>query len=280
MDPQNYKSEFEQRLHDKIHNEIHDRIRQKINRRGMAFPGDGHSGFAWGLTIVLVGVAWLLYDMGIVPFNPVVRFWPVLLILFGLMKVVTRSERSFGFVLIVAGTFLQLNKLGYTHLSFADLWPIALIAVGFLLMWGSLEARGFIRAKRRIFENLREQVAGKPDAPPGMLNAAAIFGGCERRISAKNFQGGKVTAVFGGVELDFREADIDTENGEAILEINCVLGGVEMRVPQNWQVHSRTVPVLGGYEDTSRQAVNPTDAKPKTLVITGMVVLGGVEIRN
>lgn len=280
MDTQNYKSEFEQRPQDKIQDDIRDRIRQKVNRPTISFHGDGHWGFAWGLTVALVGVAWLLYDIGVVPFNPVIRFWPVLLILFGLMNLVIRSGRFFGFLLILAGSLLQLNKLGYTHLSFADLWPIALIAVGLLLMWGSLEARGFVRAKRRIFENLREQVAGKTNAPPGVLNAVAIFGGCERRISSKNFQGGKATAVFGGVELDFRDADIDTENSEAVLEINCVLGGVEIRVPENWQVHSRSVPVLGGYEDTSRQAVNPTGSKPKTLVITGMVVLGGIEIRN
>ena len=288
MDERDYKNEFEQRLHDKIHDEIHDRIREKMNRPRFAFHGDVHWGFAWGLAIVLVGMSWLLYDMGVIPFNPAIRFWPVLLILFGIMNVVTQSGRFFGFLLILAGTFLQLNKLGLTHLTFADVWPVALIAVGLLLMWASLESRGFIQAKRRVVDGFRQQVTGAvagattgaTDAPPGTLNAVAIFGGCERRISSKNFRGGKATAVLGGIELDFRDADIDSENGEAVLEINCVLGGVEIRVPESWHVHSRSVPVLGGYEDTSRQVGDAPGAKPKTLVITGMVVLGGVEIRN
>lgn len=275
-------------LKEQIEREIRERSERYIKRPKVMLVGDVHWGFAWGLAIVLIGISWLLFNMGVIPFNPFTRYWPVLLILFGVMNVITHSGRLFGFLLILAGAFLQLNKLGLTHLTFADLWPVALIGVGLLLMWGSMETRGFIRAKRRMLDDFRQQVAGAvggastggKDIPPGALNAVAIFGGCERRISSKNFQGGKATAVLGGIELDFRDADIDTENGEAVLEINCVLGGVEIRVPENWHVHSRSVPVLGGYEDTARQAVDAPGAKPKTLVVTGMVVLGGVEIRN
>ena len=296
MDPRDSKDEFAQKLRDEIHQNIHDRIRQRrrdrldnrMNRPNLMLHGDVHWGFAWGLAIMLIGVAWLLYDLGVIPFNPVLRFWPVLLILFGVMNLASQSGRFFGFLLILAGTFLQLNKLGLTHLTLADIWPVALIAVGLLLMWASLEARGLVRAKRKVFEHFREQVSGAvaggssgtTDAPPGALNAVAIFGGCERRISSKNFQGGKATAVMGGIELDFRDADINTETGEAVLELNCILGGVEIRVPDTWHVHSRSVPVLGGYEDTSRQPMDAPDAKPKTLVVTGMVVLGGIEIKN
>jgi len=303
MDPRDSKNDFAQKLRDEIHQNInerihqrmqgvHDRFDQRMKRPTIMLLGDVHWGFAWGLAVVLVGVSCLLNNMGVIPFNPVVRFWPVLLILFGIMNVLTQSGRFFGFLLILAGAFLQLNKLGLTHLTFADMWPLVLIAVGLLLMWASLETRGFVNAKRRFVDNVRQQMGGavagavggattgSTNVPPGGLNAVAIFGGCERRISTKNFQGGKATAVLGGIELDFRDADIDSENGEAILEINCVLGGVEIRVPESWQVHSRSVPVLGGYEDTSRQAVEPPGGKTKTLVVTGMVVLGGVEIRN
>ena len=298
MDPQDPKDDFAQKVRDQIHQDIHDRVHQRFERVRERFDermkrprvmllGDVHWGFAWGLAIVLIGMSLLLYNAGVIPFNPLARYWPVLLILFGVMNLMTQSGRFFGFLLILAGGFLQLNKLGLTHLTFADLWPVALIAIGLLLMWGSLETRGFIRAKKRVLSDFRDQVAGAvggttggTDIPPGALNAVAIFGGCERRISSKNFRGGKATAVLGGIELDFRDADIDSENGEAVLEINCVLGGVEIRVPETWHVHSRSVPVLGGYEDTSRQTGDASGGKPKTLVITGMVVLGGVEIRN
>ena len=141
-------------------------------------------------------------------------------------------------------------------------------------MWGSFETRGFLRAKAKTLNDFREKVAGA-GVPPTMLNAVAVFGGCERRVATPNFQGGRATAVFGGIELDFRDADMEAE---AILEINCIFGGVEIRVPESWHVHSRSLPVFGGYEDKTRQPTNP--GKTKTLIVTGMIVFGGVEIKN
>ena len=70
------------------------------------------------------------------------------------------------------------------------------------------------------------------------------------------------------------------DQGEAILEVNCVFGGVEIRVPETWHVHSRNLPVFGGYEDKTRHPNNPAVGSPKTLIVTGMVVFGGIEIKN
>ena len=270
MDGPDYGQGFKEHLEQ----EIRQRANEAMKRPKIMLLGDSHWGFIWGFLIVLVGLALLLHTMGVIPFDPVARLWPLLLVTFGVMNLLTRSGRFFGFLLILAGAFLQLNILGITHLRFADLWPVALIAVGLLLMWGSFETRGFLQSKAKAFQNFREQVAGA-GVPPTMLNAVAVFGGCERRVATPNFQGGRATAVFGGIELDFRDADMDAE---AILEINCIFGGVEIRVPENWHVHSRSLPVFGGYEDKTRQPTNP--GKTKTLIVTGMIVFGGVEIRN
>ena len=280
MSEQDYGREFKDKLkeeiHERIHREVHERINPTVTRPKVMLLGDVRWGLAWGFIIVLVGVALLLHHLGVIPFDPVARYWPLILVVFGVMNLTNRSGRFFGFLLIVAGIVLQLNKLGITNLSFADLWPIALIAVGLLLMWGSLETRGFLRAKAKAIKDFRDQVTGASD-PLTILNAVAIFGGCERRIAGQTFQGGRATAVFGGIELDFRDADLEDE---AILEVNCVFGGVEIRVPDTWHVHSRNLPVFGGYEDKTRHPNNPAVGSPKTLIITGMVVFGGIEIKN
>jgi predicted membrane protein len=272
MDERDYGREFKENLEQ----EIRQQSTEGVTRPKVMLLGDVRWGFTWGAIITLGGIALLLYHLGIIPFDPVARFWPLVLVVFGVMYLMTRSGRFFGFLLILAGIVLQLNRLGLTHLSFADLWPIALIAVGILLMWGSLETRGFLRAKAKTLQDFKDQVTGAT-VPLGMLNAVAVFGGCERRVSSQNFQGGKATAVFGGIELDFRDANIDSE---AILEVNCLFGGVEIRVPDTWHVHSRSLPIFGGYEDKTRQPSNPAGGSAKTLIITGMVVFGGIEIRN
>lgn len=277
MGEPDFKDEFAEKLHEKIHRDIHDQMKTQVNRPKVMLAGDVHWGFTWGLIIALAGVGLLLNQMGVIPFNPVARFWPLLLVLFGVMNLLTQSGRFLGFLLIVAGAVLQLNKLGLTHLTFSELWPLAVIAVGVLLMWASLETRGFIQAKKKALQDFRDKVAGSPGTPPNVMNAVAVFGGCERRVATKNFQGGRATAVFGGVELDFRDANIETE---AILEVNCIFGGIEIRVPETWNVHSRSLPVFGGYEDKTRQVGDPATGNAKTLIVTGMVIFGGVEIRN
>jgi len=271
-----FKDKLEQEIHERVHSKVHERLDPTVTRPKVMLLGDVRWGFVWGFIIVLVGTALLLHQLGIIPIDLVARFWPLILVLFGVMHITTRSGSFIGILLILAGTVLQLNRLGITHLSFADLWPIALIAVGLLLMWGSLETRGFLRAKAKAFKDFRDQVTGAT-GPLTMLNAVAVFGGCERRVAGENFQGGRATAVFGGIELDFRNADMQDE---AILEINCVFGGVEIRVPETWHVHSRNLPVFGGYEDKTRHPNNPAVGSPKTLIVTGMVIFGGIEIKN
>jgi len=259
---------------------------QQFKRPKVMLAGDFRWGLLWGFIIVFVGVALLLDHMGIFPFGKIYRFWPLLLLLFGVMNLVSHSGRAFGILMIVAGILLQLDKLGFLHLSFADLWPVAIIAIGVLLIWGSLETRGVLRRKTRIdwtapgaAEAFRQRLMDATSESDSSINAVAIFGNCERRFTGRHFQGGKATSVFGGLELDFRDADMDDE---AILEVSCVFGGVELRVPETWYVHSRSLPVFGGFEDKTRQTkiADPAGAKRKTLIVTGIIIFGGVEIGN
>jgi predicted membrane protein len=248
--------------------------------------GGAHWGLIWGFIILIVGVALLLDHMGVIPFDYVYHFWPSLLVLFGIMNLISASNRGFGFMLIVAGLLLQLNKLGFLRLSFADLWPVAIIGIGILMIWGSLESRGIIRKKIKFdwtqasaAQKFREHLTELTGETDTSFNAAAVFGGCERRYTGQHLQSGKATSIFGGVELDLRDANIDDE---AVLEITCLFGGVEIRVPETWTVHSRSLPIFGGFEDKTRQmrVDEAAGAKQKTLVVTGVVVFGGVEISN
>jgi hypothetical protein len=238
--------------------------------RGQRQPEASRLGLVWGALIVAAGVALLLDHLGFIAIGSLFRFWPMILIFFGVGHLFTPSNRTWGGILIVVGVVFQLNNLGITHLRFADMWPLAIIAVGLMLMWGALKPP--FEAKGRV------------DGADGadVLEAVAIFGGTERRIKSQTFKGGRATSIFGGVELDFRDANIDGD--EATLEITCIFGGVEIRVPDTWNVHSRSIPVLGGYSDktgpSSSPPPDPSGPRRKTLIVTGTVIFGGVEIAN
>jgi predicted membrane protein len=78
---------------------------------------------------------------------------------------------------------------------------------------------------------------------------------------------------MGGLEIDLHNASI---KGEAVIDIFAMMGGVEMRVPEDWLVVIEGFPFMGGYENKTHAPKDTT----KRLVIKGTAVMGGVEIKN
>jgi len=223
--------------------------------------------FAWGGVVLFVGVVLLLDHMGVISAAGLWRFWPMILVLAGIVNLLDECKRIWGVCLLIAGVLLQLGQFGIVHVTWALLWPILIIGVGLSLMWGS------IRARKSIDER------GDVVTGPGVLNELAIFSGVEKRIMGKNFRGGRLVAIFGGIEIDMWQAEM--EGDTAILHVDAIFGGVELRVPDTWLVSSEGQGVFGGYSDSTHLRP-PTDSNEtrKTLVVRGMALFGGVEIRN
>ena len=110
------------------------------------------------------------------------------------------------------------------------------------------------------------------------VNEVAIFGGVKRQIFSKDFKGGRVSAVFGGAELNFVNADI---KGRVVMELNNIFGGTKLVIPASWSVKQEISAIFGGIEDRRQQVPGAPGADPeKILVIRGTCLFGGLEIRN
>ena len=105
-----------------------------------------------------------------------------------------------------------------------------------------------------------------------------IFSGGERQIVSQNFTGGKVTAIFGGSEIDLTRASLAP--GISDLELACIFGGTTIIVPDNWFVTIEVTPVLGGFGDSRKLSPGRTVDSTKQLVIKGAVIFGGGEIKS
>jgi Domain of unknown function (DUF1707)/Cell wall-active antibiotics response 4TMS YvqF len=105
----------------------------------------------------------------------------------------------------------------------------------------------------------------------------AIFGGASRKGGWHVEPNMSITTVFGGVELDFREAVLPGK--EVTIRATTVLGGLEITVPPEMRVIDSGIAILGGREITGD---SPESASPDAPVlrIDGMCVLGGVEVRR
>lgn len=101
----------------------------------------------------------------------------------------------------------------------------------------------------------------------------AVLGGGSRGNNSRSFQGGELTAVLGGWDVDLRQAAID---GEAVIDVFALCGGIEIRVPEDWTIVGRVTPVLGGFEDKTRAPQGATHR----LIIRGIAIMGGIEVKN
>ena len=263
---------FSEDLHDHIHREINEKINGKrkpvVIGIHLGKSCEGNWGIFTGVLIGLIGVVILLDNLNIVAAGQLYRFWPLILVAFGLMNFFGRGSRIWGAILVGFGLLLQLDRLAIIHLTWGMIWGLVLIAVGAAVLWGSLVA-----------QRLRLPLPD-PNADPSVLSDNVVFGGIERRITTKDFRGGVATAIFGGIELDLSEADM--QQNEARLEVNAIFGGIELRVPYHWHVVARGTPIFGGFVDKTRlrNAGDSNDPQQKTLVLTGSAIFGGVDVKN
>jgi hypothetical protein len=209
-----------------------------------------------GTALIVVGIVLLLDQMGIIVFD----FWALIFGAFGLVRLLQASDamgRIWGILLIAVGVGFELDHMGYLNIRFDRTWPVFVILAGLLLIW-------------RAYQQPSE--SGGILSPH--LNVFSILGGGEYRIRAKNFRGGDVVALMGGFDINLRDADI--EDSEATITVNCLMGGGVIRVPETWAVSMRVAAFMGGHSLKAREGLAPT----KTLIVKGVAIMGGVEVRN
>ncbi len=219
-----------------------------------------------GLFIILLGVLYTLENLGIVYAHDYLRFWPIILVFYGASRVIqceTAGQKVWGIFWIVVGSFMVLDRLDLIYFSVWDLWPLILVVLGISLIWGP--------SRRR----LRFHGVFSAADSSNTINALALMGGFKRANDSQDFQGGEATAIMGGCELDLRKASI--QQSEAVMNLFSVMGGIEIWVPEDWNVVVQGVPILGGFEDKTHRTATESH---KRLVVRGYAVMGGVEIKN
>ena len=103
----------------------------------------------------------------------------------------------------------------------------------------------------------------------------AIFGGVTRKGNWRVRRKTQSFALFGGMDLDMREAVFEAPQVE-ISGFWC-FGGLDVKVPEGMQVRDETAGIFGGTD--VRDLGEPIPGAP-TLVIRGVALFGGVSVRG
>ena len=220
-----------------------------------------------GVILVLVGLFLVMRNTGFFPgfIDHIIFSWPMLLITIGVVITLGSSGgKTSGIIVMAVGAFFLIPNIFRETFNVDMFWPAIFILIGAI----------FIFTKRKGWNSV------STTAPTGddYIDYVHIFSGGERQIVSDNFRGGKVTAIFGGSEIDLTKAKLAP--GVSELELACVFGGTTIIVPDDWNIKIEVVPVLGGFGDSRKLIPGRTIDMSKQLVIKGAVVFGGGEIKS
>lgn len=250
-----------------------------------------------GLIIIGVGLVFLLRNFGF--YIPDWIFsWHVLLIIVGLLIGYKRNFDGPGWII------MTLIGVAFTVRAIVDFdiskyyFPALFILIGLLLLFkpkksdidrgNKCKARWKSRMKRKYAAMGELNIPGdetgydlENDKYAGIdkndiLESVSVFGGNHHKVYSKNFKGGDVVAVFGGSDINLTQADFE---GVVKLDIVAIFGGVKIIIPPGWEVKSEVTAIFGGIDDKRTLGVPAVEPR-KVLIIEGVALFGGVDIRN
>lgn len=83
----------------------------------------------------------------------------------------------------------------------------------------------------------------------------------------------RVIALMGGTDIDFTDAEFRAQN--ITVKVLCVMGGVDIKVPENVNVVTKAFCVMGGLDNNTPSIA---DRQAPTITVEGFVLMGGVDI--
>jgi predicted membrane protein len=245
-----------------------------------------------GIMLVLLGTLILLENVGLISnvINNYIFSWQMLLIAIGVINLSHRGHNVFGFVLIGIGAlFMILKVFDISYDLSSIILPSILVGIGVLILfkrhrnpdWDKCdEMTDRFRQHEHHFHAhfCRDQEENKDYSSTDCINDFNFFSGAERVMNTKNFRGGRVTSIFGGSTYDLLNCDL--AEGENVLDVVHVFGGMKLLAPSDWQIHMDVVTIFGGYADKRRSVVVNPEKSSKILRIKGIAIFGGGEIKN
>jgi predicted membrane protein len=218
-----------------------------------------------GIAIIVLGILVSLGKFGLDLKVNVWDYWPLILIIigFGLLFRPRENRQYFsGILFVVFGVFFLAHKL-IKNIDFDILSLLPAVIV--VIIGAKILTHGLRRSK-------------KSPLSKDQINLSAILGGGKFYLSSKDLKGGHITAIMGECKVNLRDADFVEES--IVIDAFAIMGAIELKVPNSWEVVVQGSPFMGSMEDKTNRDSNNDKAQKKRLIIKGTAIMGGVEIIN
>lgn len=219
----------------------------------------------WGIALIAVGSIFALKAFGVT--NVEIFFdgwWTLFIIVPCLVGIFSEREKTGNIIGLLIGVFLLLCCQNV--LSFDMFWKLAIpaiiVIVGLKMIFGAIfgdKAIKMLETSRKNGDSIKV--------------GCATFSGQNLNFDGEQFSCAELTAVFGGVKCDLRQAIIEKD---CAVNATSVFGGIDILVPDNVNVKVNSNSIFGGVsEKNHRTAVQGA----VTIYINATCMFGGVEIK-
>lgn len=221
------------------------------------------SSVIWGIVLIAVGAIFALNALNITNIDVFFDgWWTLFIIVPCTVGLFTDREKTGNIIGLAIGVFLLLCCQDI--LSFSMLWkllvPAIIVLIGLKLIFNGL------------FGNKANEIIAKIKQNGGEVKAGcATFSGCDLNYDGEIFEGAELTAVFGGVECDLRNAVIEKD---CAIQVSAIFGGIDILVSDNVNVKVNSNCIFG---DISNKTSVHNGAP--TIYVNGTCMFGGVEIK-
>jgi len=219
-----------------------------------------------GLILLVAGIVLLLVNYNVIQTEDnFALIWPIVLLLITLGNIIQmRRLRFFNVFLLGVGTYFLLKALGISldmYLSDTVIFASVLIIIGIYIL--------FIR--KNIFRGKFQMSSNHSNKNGTEYNA--LMGGIDEKVINDHFETCQVSVLMGSAELDM--SDVKLASNKANLELNSVMGGIEITLPKGCRLIVSGTPIMGGFENNYISDPN----SDKVLMIIYTCIMGGIEVR-
>lgn len=214
------------------------------------------------LADVLWGLVWIV--IGVFVFGKVMGFWEIpvlfpgwwtlLIIVPSFISMIKKGIRPMNSVLMLCGVLLLLER---NHVIERGTLGEILMPAIFIIIGLCILLRSLFGGTRRHYE--------------GNQGYSSTFAGNVVTVTESPFTGCEADAVFGGLDLDLR--DVEIEDG-AVIEASAIFGGIDIKVPEGVNVQLKRTELFGGAKS---RVSNRSDGP--VLYVNALCMFGGVDIK-
>ena len=219
----------------------------------------------WGIVLIIIGFIFGLNALEITDINIFFDgWWTLFIIVPCFIDLFSDNDKKGNVIGLIIGTLLFLSCQGYIDFSviFKLFIPIILIVIGLSLVF-----------KDTFRNKIKEEIKKLNRRNPNKKEYCATFSEQNIDFSNEEFNGCELTAIFGGIKCDLKDANIEKN---CVINVSSIFGETTIFVPENVNVKTASTLLFG--EVIDKRKVKAKDSKV-TLYINSTCIFGGVKIK-